>query len=191
MKVWIPVWFFLLLIFPRFLPGEDRRTEPVSVYLIFDGSSMAKDGLDDAVQWIGASVIDKILQEGDDLSLWITGESPNPVFSGVLSAPPQKDRIKELLRAAVPGSGGADYAGALRDAAARSASRGGREFAYTLLITGTAEGDFRGSPARERDAAELLRYSRVLEFSGWRAQVVGLGITARVQEAASAYMGGG
>ncbi|MDR3160299.1 MAG: hypothetical protein LBU28_01640 [Spirochaetaceae bacterium] len=189
MKVRIPVLFWVFLFFPRLLPGEDGRTEPVSIYLIFDGSSMAKSGLDGAVQWIGATVIDTMLREGDALSLWITGGGPGPVFSEVLSGAAGKDRIKELLRSAVPGEGRADYAGALREAAARV--REGRGLSYTLLITGTAEGNPRGSPSRERDAAELLRYSRVLEFSGWRAQVVGLGITSRVQAAASAYMAGG
>jgi hypothetical protein len=191
MKARIPVCFFLLLFFPRLLPGEDRRTEPVSIFLIFDGSSMTKNGLDDAVQWIGATVIDKVLQEEDDFSLWITGGSSGPVFSEVLSGAPWKDRIKELLRSAVPGGSGADYAGDLRAAADRAAARKGRGFSYTLLITGTGEGGSRGNSARGRDAAELLRYSRVLEFPGWRAQVVGLGITSRVQAAASAYMAGG
>jgi hypothetical protein len=191
MKVQIPALFFLLLFLPRILPGEDRRTGPLRVYLIFDGSSMAKNGLDDAIRWIDASVIDRILREGDEVSLWITGESAGPVFSEVLKGESQKDRIRELLRSAAPGEGPADYAGALREAAARIAARSGQGLSYTLLITGTAGGNPRGSPTGERETAELLRYSRVLEFAGWRAQVVGLGITSRVQAAASAYMAGG
>ncbi|MFP3089216.1 hypothetical protein LQZ21_02690 [Treponema sp. TIM-1] len=185
MKKTIRIMVFLLLLFPGFMAAEDRRTTPITVYLIFDGSEGIKNGKDSAVAWLNEHIIDKILQEGDNLTLWIAAEKPKVVFSESLSGAAQKETLKELLRSVTPEGPAADYAGALREALAREKSNARGGISYTLLVTGTSGGAFRGNTA-----GEFLRYAKVQDFSGWRLQVVGLDLGPRVQKAVSDYMSG-
>jgi hypothetical protein len=39
-------------------------------------------------------------------------------------------------------------------------------------------------------AANLMRFSRVEEFKGWRAMVIAMGIDSRVRRAAAAFLSG-
>ncbi|MDR2068496.1 MAG: hypothetical protein LBP71_01330 [Spirochaetaceae bacterium] len=177
--------FLLLLFFPGLRAAEDRRTTPITVYLIFDGSEGIKNGKTSAAAWINENIIDKMLQEGDNLTVWIAAEKAKLVFSESLNGTAQKETVKELLRSVNPGASSADYAGALREALAREKSKSGQGISYTLLVTGTTGGASRGNTA-----GEFLRYSRVQDFSGWRIQVVGLDLGPRVQKAVSDYMSG-
>ncbi|MDR2101893.1 MAG: hypothetical protein LBP43_04915 [Treponema sp.] len=185
MKKTILGMIFLLFLFSGLMAGEDRRTTPITVYLIFDGSEAIKNGKNSAAAWLNEHIIDTMLQEGDNLTLWIAAEKPEVVFSGVLNGTAQKETVKELLRSVTPGGPAADYAGALREALAREKSKTGEGISYTLLVTGTA-----GGPSRGNTAGELLRYAKVQDFSGWRLQVVGLDLGQRVQKAVSDYMSG-
>jgi hypothetical protein len=96
--------------------------------------------------------------------------------------------VKTKLRALSTQSARADYAGALREA---RKTAGGRKIAYTLLISGPANGSLGDSAAVSRDLAGLLRYSRVEDFPGWRVLTVALGIEPLVQKAGAAYMSAG
>jgi hypothetical protein len=176
---------FLLFLFSGFAAAEDRRTVPVALYLIIDGSEGLKTGKENAVTWVN-DYIDRVLQDGDTLTVWLAGEKAELLFSEALNGAVQKETVKELLRSIVPGGGVADYAGALREAAARETRRTGPDIPYTLLITGVAGGFFGGSAA-----AEFLRYSRIQEFPGWRVQMAGLDLASQVEKAVSGYMMGG
>ncbi|MDR1108872.1 MAG: hypothetical protein LBL19_07550 [Spirochaetaceae bacterium] len=176
---------FLIFLFSSFAAAEDRRTVPVTLYLIIDGSEGLKTGKENAVTWVN-DYIDRVLQDGDTLTVWLAAEKAELLFSESLKGAVQKETVKELLRSIIPGGGAADYAGALREAAARETRRAGPDIPYTLLITGVAGGFLGGG-----GAAELLRYSRIQEFSGWRVQMVGMDLAARVQKAVSGYMMGG
>jgi hypothetical protein len=177
---------FSIFLFPGFTDAEDRRTLPITVYLIIDGSEGIKNGKNAAAAWINDHIVDEILQEGDDLTIWIAAEKATVLFSESLSGTVQKETVKELLRSVNPEGSVADYTGALRDVLARESRRSGKGIPYTLLVTGTAGGLSRGNPP-----AEFLRYSKVQEFSGWRVQVVGLGLGPGIQKAVSDYMSGG
>jgi hypothetical protein len=185
-KKFILGMFFLTFLFPGFTAAEDRRTVPITMYLIIDGSEDIKNGKDAAVAWINDNIIDKILQEGDNLTVWIAGEKAKVLFSEPLNGTAQKETVKELLRSVKPEGSVADYTGAFREALARENRQSGQGIFYTLLVTGTAGSFFRGNPE-----VEFLRYSKVQEFPGWRVQVVGLGLGPRIQKAVSDYMTGG
>lgn len=180
------ILFWGLFFFSGFLAAEDRRTIPLSLYLIFDGSESIKNGKDAAIAWISDYIIDRILQDGDNLTIWVAAASPEVIFSESLNGAAQKETLKELLRSITFEGSSADYAGALRDAAAQGNRQSGKGISYTLLITGTSGGSLRGNTV-----TEFLRYSRVQDFSGWRVQIVGLGLGPRIQKAVSEYMTGG
>ena len=178
--------FFLIFLFPGFTAAEDRRTLPVTLYLIIDGSEGIKNGKNAAAAWINDYIVDNILQEGDDLTIWIAAEKAKVLFSESLSGTAQKETVKELLRSVNPEGSAADYTGAFRDALARQNRQSRQGISYILLVTGSAGGPSRGNPP-----AEFLRYSKVQEFPGWRVQVVGLGLGPGIQKAVSDYMSGG
>jgi hypothetical protein len=180
------ILFFGILLFPGFLAAEDRRTIPLTLYLIFDGSEGIKNGKDAAIAWISDHIIDRILQDGDNLTIWVAAASPRVIFSESLNGAAQKETIKELLRSITSEGSSADYAGALRDAVAQGNRQSGEGISYTLLVTGTAGGSLRGNTV-----TEFLRYSRVQDFAGWRVQIVGLDLRPRIQKAVSDYMAGG
>jgi hypothetical protein len=186
LKKIIPVMVFLFFLFPEFTAADDRRSLPVSLYLIVDGSGGLKTGREGAITWLSDYIVDRVLQDGDTVTLWAAGETAELLFSESLNGAAQKEAVKELLRSLPAGGGSADYAGALREAAARETRRSGLGIPYTLLVTGVG-GGFLGGKA----ATDLLRYSRIQEFSGWRVQVVGLGLAPQVQRAVSGYMIGG
>ncbi|MDR2631421.1 MAG: hypothetical protein LBC60_10900 [Spirochaetaceae bacterium] len=187
MKKTIMVVFFLIILFPGLMTAEDRRTTPITMYLIVDGSESIKKGKNSAIDWLNEYIVDKILQEGDNLTIWIAAEKAEVIFSESLKETAQKETVKELLRRSVMAEGpSADYAAALRAALAREKSQSGQGISYTLLVTGTAGGSFRGNAL-----GDILRYAKVQEFSGWRVQVVGLDLGSRVQKAVSDYMSGG
>jgi hypothetical protein len=168
------LWWFL----PGLLSAADIRTVPIDVYVIFDASSAIKSKKDEAVKWLCDHLVDGILQEGDSLTILTAADRAAALFSESLSGADKKEAAKQALRSIVPAAAAADYAGALREAAARQAS-GGRT-PYTLLVIGS--GPLSGG------LASLLRYSRVQEFSGWRALTVGLNLERQVREAAAAYI---
>ena len=167
----------LLFCLPALSFGADLRTLPMDVYLILDPSPALGNQREAAVKWLCDQVIEGQLVEGDTLTILNAGSRPAVLFSDTIGAG-NKEAAKEAVRKAAGGDT-ADYPAALREAASRQAARGGR-LSYTLLISGT------GGPSAA--SGGLVRYSRVQEFSGWRALTVGLGLERRVREAAAAYM---
>lgn len=177
------VILLLGLLFPAVLGAGDKRKSPLELFLIIDGSSALKKVQAAVVRWLHEEVVDSILQEGDRLTIWLADETGQEIFSGALRGAGDKARIKRVLQS-VPFEGGtANFAGPIRDATARI--QRSHAMVYTLLITGSTAGR---SPSLGGDAVGLLRFTRVEEFSGWRAMVIGLGLSARVQQAAAAYM---
>ncbi|GHV60848.1 hypothetical protein AGMMS49587_03510 [Spirochaetia bacterium] len=176
--------FFLL---PQGVRAADSRSIPIDVNIIMDGSAAMQAADEGAVNWVCSYVIDSLLREGDTLRLWIAGETAKNEFSGPLKDEDTKEEIRKLLRSAVPGSRTADFTGALQEAARMSASRSGPAITYTLLVTASSAGL---SPTLTGAGANYMRYSRVMEFSGWRALVIALNADSRVQNAAKAYMTG-
>jgi hypothetical protein len=180
---------FLMGVFllPQGARAADIRTIPIAVNIIMDGSAAMQEADDGAVNWVCGYVIDTLLQEGDYLNLWVAGETARNLFSSHIKDAAAKEEVKTLLRSSAPGSETADFTGALRDAARISAARPGSSMTYTLLITASSAGL---SPTLLGGGANYMRYSRVMEFSGWRALVIALNADSMIQNAAQAYMTG-
>jgi hypothetical protein len=147
------------------------------MYIILDASAAIQNRKDEAVRWLCDYVVDGLLQEGDNLTVLSAAEKPAEIFSESISGADKKEAAKQILRSVVPGGVSADYAGALRETASRQ-GRSNRP-AYTILVSGSVPGSA---------STPLLRYSRVQEFPGWWALVVGLNIEKQVREAAGGFM---
>jgi hypothetical protein len=177
---------FLAAAFISVSPGlgaqaaEAGQRGPIDANLIIDGSRYMRDT--GAQAWICDTLLEDTLQAGDYLRIWIAAEQVSLLYQGVLEA--DREAVKTLVRGALPLSSRADFSGALREA--RRTVPGNRSpFAtYTLLVS--SPGGL--SPAHIGEAMPYLRYSRVLEFSGWRALVIAMDIGRQVQDAASAFL---
>jgi len=168
---------------------SDVRKTPIDVYLLIDASRAWSERAA-AVDWVCGHLVDGILLGGDRLSVWSAADKPRLVAALTVDAPENKESIKKTLRGMQQESAGADYAAALREAAAAEASRPSRgPIALALLVGGfTAGSNTLGGGGDSPGTDELLRYSRVEDFPGWKAVTVGLGIGPQARSAAAAYM---
>jgi hypothetical protein len=158
------------------------RNGPIDVNLIIDGSRyMGETG---ARAWICEYLVDGILQEGDYLTIWVAGDRAAVLYQGVLGAD-NRESIRGLIQGPLPESPSADFAGALRAAQGAGVPEDRSPvMTYTLLVSSP-----RGlSPAHVGAALPYLRYSRMLEFPGWRALVIALDIGPHVREAADSFL---
>jgi hypothetical protein len=188
LKKIVPGLLAAFLLTAQGLYAQDSRNIPIEVYLIMDGSSAIKNAGDGAVNWVCNYLVDGILRDGDRLTVWNAGERAQIVYSDTLSGAEGKENIKKILRSLSAGGNLADFSGALREAAQRTAARASsRSLSYTLLISGSSSAL---SPALLGSGANLLRFSRVEEFPSWRALTVALDINSQVQRAAAAYFSG-
>jgi hypothetical protein len=171
---------------PPYSPPAAPRNGPIDINLIIDGSQYTQKLGGEIAEWLCDYVVDGMLQEGDYLRVWVAGDTAQALYGKVVTGG-ETEAIKALLRRPLPGSKMADFAGALREA--RSAPQGeGRPplMTYTLLVS-TAKGL---SPAQLGAASSYLRFSRVMDFSGWRALVIALNIGPQVQDAAESFLSG-
>jgi hypothetical protein len=182
-KLLIPV--LLLCVLPPGPGAEDRRRESLDMLVVIDGSAALKNVREAALNWFSERVVERILQDGDRLSVWIAGDQAELVFSGTFAGEESRKTLLDRLRAVETARGDADFTGALRELSLREAAIQGSLPPYILLITGTS-GGFKPSP--EGSAGRLLRYSRVEEFPGWRALRLAGSVGGRVRDAASAYL---
>jgi len=170
--------FAALLICLSPLYGADDRN-PINVNLIIDSSASFSSVKDEVISWISGR-LDTILIEGDNVTVWSAGPSARVIYTGTISGAADKEAVKNSIRQLSGSGASADFSGALREASSRQSS----SYSYTLLISASPEAL---SPALTGQQASLLRFSRVEEFSGWRALVVGLNIDARVRRAAASF----
>jgi hypothetical protein len=166
-------------------PNSPGRYDPIDINLIIDGSRYMQNAGGPAATWICDYLLNELLQDGDRLRIWTAEEEASVLFQGVLGAD-NREAVENLIRRPPAGSASADFSGALR--AALAASGGGSSLmTYTLLISSS-----RGlSPAHLGEGVSYLRYSKVMDFSGWRAVVVALDIGPQVREAAASFLSGG
>jgi hypothetical protein len=166
------------------LYGADSRSTPIEVNLIIDGSGAMGGALSEAAGWISGNLVDRLLQEGDRISIWNAGGSARIVYSDTLKGADWKETLKNTLKSLKPEGNTADFAGALREAASRTSDRG---ISYTLLVSGSSAAL---SPTLLGSGANLVKFSRVEEFRSWRLLVIGLNIDSKVRQAAAAYLSG-
>jgi len=163
------------------LYGADSQRPPIDINLIIDGSQAFSDSREEITSWI-CSRMDQILADGDRVTIWNAGASARVVYSSSINSNADSEAVKKSIRELSASGNNADFAGALREAASRQSS----SYSYTLLISVSPEAL---SSILSSPNANLLRFSRVEEFSSWRALIVGLNLDARIRGAASAFYG--
>jgi hypothetical protein len=178
---------FLVLFLPALIHAEDRRTIPLDMYLIIDGSSALKNGKQDTIAWIGDQVVDRILMDGDKITIWAAGDKAQVIYSETLSGSAGKKEIRAKLQALDTGGKSADFSGALREAAGRisQGSQDRSRLAYTMLVTASARGL---EPVLTGNSQGLLRWFRSEEYARWQVLIVAPDIGNKVRRAAAAYM---
>jgi hypothetical protein len=166
------------------LYGADSPGAHIEVNLIIDGSAALANVLDEVTDWISGDLLDQRLGEGDRITIWRAGEKAEIAYSETLQNNDAKERITKILRSLPAQGDAADFTGALRDAVSRSSAG---SITYTLLVSASAAAL---SPALQGAGANLMRFSRIEEFRGWRAIVVALNIESRVRQAVASYFSG-
>ena len=171
------------LLFP--LHAEDKRTIPLDLYLIIDGSSSLQNLKNDAITWISEQVLDRYLMEGDKITVWSAGDKAQVIYSDTISASSGTKEIKDKLQAMDTGAKKADFSGALRDAGSRVSQTSAGRLAFAMLITASAEGL---EPVITANSQGLLRWFRSEKYERWQVLIVAPNIGKRVHQAGAAYM---
>ena len=151
--------------------------------LIIDGSEPFRNSRNDAISWLNAQIVDRILIDGDNITVWRAGDSAEIIYSGEISG--SKEELKNALETLLTDGSAADFSGALTEAAARASRTDRERLSYTMLVTASVvslQGTLTGN------ARNLLRWFRSERFERWQALVIGPDIGPRVRDAASAYM---
>jgi hypothetical protein len=180
---------FIILIFlvgfSFFLKADDRRTIPLDFYLIIDCSESINTAKNDALAWVSSKVVDRLLIEGDKVTIWSAGDSAQIIYNGEISASGGKGEITDLLQNLVTNGKTADFPGALRDMALRVSQTSQSRLSYTVIVTssaGSLESTLIGS------SQAMLRWSRAEKYSGWQVFVAAPDIAPKVRQAALNYM---
>jgi len=174
--------FLVLTVFCCLSPVYADNPRPsIDINLIIDSSAGLTGVKDEVSSWI-IKRLDQLLVDGDRVTVWSTGTSAKIVYTGKISSNADRDAVKKSIRD-ISGSGTvADFSGALRDAASRPSSG----LCYTLLISASPSSL---TSLLSGPQAGLMRYSRIEEFTKWRAIVVGLNLDAKVKRAAAGFYG--
>jgi len=175
----------ILVVFSSFLKADDKRSIPLDLYLVIDCSESINNVKNDALSYVSSNVVDRLLIEGDKVTIWSAGDSARIVYSGEISAGGGKREITDLLKNLPTNGKTADFSGALRDLAPKVSQTGQNRLAYTVIVTSSA-GEL-GS-ALTGSSQSLLRWSRSEKYSGWQVLVVAPDIAPKVRQAALDYM---
>ena len=181
----VKIMFGLVLaVFPGILNvyGENTRSAKINVNLIIDGSGAFSETAGEAANWVSQNIIDELLITGDTITVWSAGKEAKIVCSENIKNDADKESVKRAIRGLSPAGDGADFSGALREAVSRASSSG---ISYTLLISSSAAAL---TPTLLGPQADLMRFSRIEEFRGWQALVIGLNLESKIRQAAAAFM---
>jgi len=170
--------------FTPWLNAESRRVIPLDMFLIIDGSDFFENSKADAIAWINSHVVDRILQDGDRITIWRAGDTAQVIHTGYISGNTQE--ITNLLNSMLISGRTPDFSSALIDAAARASRTTQDRLPYTMLVASSAAGLQRTITGEARN---LLRWFRSEREERWQILVIDPHLTPRVQTAAASLMG--
>jgi hypothetical protein len=180
--------FIILIILVGFISvinADDRRVIPLDLYLVIDCSESINSVKNDTFAWVYASIIDRLLVEGDKVTIWSAGDKAQIIHNGEISASGGKSEIRDLLQSLATNGKSADFSGALKDLEPRVSGTSQNRLPYTVLVASSAE---KLESALAGSSKNLLRWSRSEKYSGWQILVVAPDIAPKVRQAAASYM---
>jgi hypothetical protein len=168
--------------FPLF--GADQRNTPLTVNLIVDGSQELSGVSDEVSTALSDRLTDGILQNGDRLTIWSAGKTARILYSDTIKTPDDIENIRKVLKNLPAQGDTADFSGALQNVASQKPDQ---NIQMAMLVSASHT---TLSPALLGTNAQMLRFSRVEEYSGWHLLVVAPDINERVRQAAAGYFTG-
>jgi len=175
----------ILVGFTSAINADDRRVIPLDLYLVIDCSESINNVKDDTLTWVYTNVVDRLLVEGDKVTIWSAGDKAQVIYNGEISASGGKSEIRDLLQNLVTNGKDADFSGALRDLEPRVAGTDQSRLPYTMLVASSAE---KLESALTGSSQALLRWSRSEKYSGWQILIAEPNIAPKVKQAAASYM---
>jgi len=175
----------ILVGFTSFLKADDKRVIPLDLYLVVDCSESINSVKNDAFAWVYSNVVDRLLLEGDKVTIWSAGDRAQIIHTGEISASGGKEEIRDLLQNLAANGKSADFSGALLDLEPRVSGTGQSRLPYTVLVTSSAamlENALTGG------TRPLLRWSRSEKYSGWQIIITATDIAPKVRQAATSYI---
>jgi hypothetical protein len=165
--------------------GGDERSRPAEVYLMLDNSISIQGSEQKAAAWISEHIADNVLQSGDSFTIWSASDAPVLEYSGTISGPESIDEIKAVLSAITPKNSEGNYRAAIEEIRKKNIPHSEFAHAYIILVTGIS-----GNTASlfSAETQDVLKYSRSMDFPGWKVMIIGMGIEQKVKVAAAAYM---
>ena len=177
--------FIVLVSFLPFLSAEDRRTVPLDLYLIIDDSEAFLTVKDNAIAWVNEQVLDRLLMEGDSVTVWTAGDSAQILYSGEISSLDVKKDIQDKLKAIGTAGKTANFASALRELEPVLSKTPQNRMPYSVLVTASAVGL---RTAFTGNSQSLLKWFRTEKYERWQALIIAPDIGPRVSQTASTYM---
>ena len=179
--------FFLIILvsFLGILWADDLRKVPMDMYLIVDGSTSFQSAKSDAIAWVNGQVVDRILMEGDRITIWSAGDRAQIVYSAEVSSTGVKTEVKDRLLALSTDGRTSDFSGALRELEPRLLQTAQNRISYTMLITASAGGL---ESVLTGSSSDMLKWFRSEKFQRWQAFVLAPDIGSKASQAAIDYM---
>jgi hypothetical protein len=180
----ISLIMIVLVMFTSFLKADDKRVIPLDFYLVIDCSESINSVKNDALSWVYSNVVDRLLIEGDKVTIWSAGDSARIIHYGEISSSAGKREIRDLMQNLATNEKSADFSGALRDLEPRVSTDQSR-LSYTVLVASSAGGL---ESALTGSSKGLLQWFRTEKYEGWQILVVAPDIAPKVRQAALSYM---
>jgi uncharacterized protein with von Willebrand factor type A (vWA) domain len=185
-KMKILVFLFITILPLSLCFGQDERSEPIEVFVLFDNSASMQGVEEKAASWLEAHVAENILQPQDALTIWSVADAPSELFSGTINGPEHIAEIKTIISSIAPSNSEGNFQAAFEALLKKQSSAVNFAHSYIVLVTGmNAQSTFLSGAK----TAEIIKYSTTKDFPGWKVMIISLGITEqKVRAAAAAYM---
>lgn len=182
---WIPFFILLSGLFPAF--SEDSRSGPIDMYLLIDTSIALSSHYNEAINWIQHSVFEEVLQKEDTLTILSAGRQVQVLSQSRYMGPESTEDLVKLMRSLSIKEPSADFIGAIGEAKQRDAEKANMNtLGIALMVTGTDE-TIHKADLNTKELENLLKYSKVEDFPGWKLIIIGLNIDDKVRTAARDY----
>ena len=182
---WIPFFILLSGFFPAF--SEDKRSGPIDMYLLIDTSIALSSHYNEALNWIQRSVFEEVLQKEDTLTILSAGRQVKVLYQSRYMGPESIKDLVKLMQDLSIQEPSADFIGAIGEAKQRDADKANMDtLGIALMVTGTDETVHKAG-INTRELENLLKYSKVEDFPGWKLIIIGLNMDDKVRTAARDY----